>query len=225
MYICVVILYCTVIDTDIDQANGSISQYIALKGTVSRDWFGFWWLVFVSSRSKLGTGLFLNFVGAPWFDNAKRVFLAVNAYMKKAPVGRSVAYSRHEREGVLWPGVQVQGADPGDVGAQVTVHTCNTIGVNIEQHRISNSLWTKFKNQLKRYWLVRETGCNNTKELTLLWGHPFKSAITWALDAYEDSKIYWGPGGIWGSTVGAPAQKIEGFNILLWMKLYCIVDH
>jgi hypothetical protein len=32
---------CTVIDTDIDQANGTINQYIALKGTVSRDGFGF----------------------------------------------------------------------------------------------------------------------------------------------------------------------------------------
>ncbi len=52
---------------------------LTVKGTVSRDDFGFWehaWSVLGPNR---GRGQFLNFFGAPVIFNAKSVFLAFNA--------------------------------------------------------------------------------------------------------------------------------------------------
>jgi hypothetical protein len=42
-----------------------------------------------------------------------------------APVGGGVADSGHQGEGVLGPGVQVEGSHPRDVGTQVPVDTCH----------------------------------------------------------------------------------------------------
>ena len=44
------------------------------------------------------------------------------------PVGGGVPAGRHDGEGVLGPGVQVQRPYTGDVGAQVTVHSWNMQG-------------------------------------------------------------------------------------------------
>ncbi len=57
-------------------------HFCLIKGTVSRDRFGFRWHVWLVQGLNRGRGQFLNLYLDKWFYNSKCVFLAVNASLR-----------------------------------------------------------------------------------------------------------------------------------------------